>query len=104
MTPGARHRAFDAETGTIPLDELLADVDGRCALRVCLPYGTCYLRRPGQGGDSEKLLTGIGGGFVSREFVTPAVAPELVEFGVEDGSEVEIGRDVWPSEWDGDSL
>lgn len=99
---GARHRAYDAETGTIPLDELLADVDGRRALRVRLPYGTCYLRRPGQAGDFEKLLTGTGGGFVSREFVRPSVARDLVELGVQDGSEVEIGRDIWPSKWDGD--
>lgn len=99
---GQAHRAYDAETESIPLEALLADVDGWKAMRVRLPYGTLYLRRSGQRGPYDGLLVGRGGGFVWHEPVKPRIARSLAELGVENGGDVELGRDLWPSKWDGD--
>lgn len=99
---GQRHSAYDDATGTIPLSALLADLDARKALRVELPYGTLYLRRPGQRGDYFGLCTGSGGGLAWKREIAAWRAEALVETGVEAGSELETG-DVWPSKWDGGS-
>lgn len=102
-TSGQRHSAFDSETESIPLDALLADVDGRKALEVELSYGTLYARRPGQNADYQVILTGPGNGFCYREVLSKRRVRNMVKTAVENGASVETGHDVWPSKWEGES-
>lgn len=98
---GQRHGSYDPESGKIPLQALLADLDGRKALTVGLPYGTLYLRRPGQRGNYEGACFGRGGGLAWHRSIDKPVARKLVAQGVNDGNNIETGRDVWPSRFRG---